>query len=56
MLTLHQAYEVRQAVLEYRKATFRFKEAKVGDVFYRFIEDSKMDCFRRLTTQDAHKR
>lgn len=46
MLPLHQAYEVRQAVLEYIKATFRFKEAKVGDVFYRFIEDSKNGLFK----------
>ncbi|NBK97829.1 MAG: hypothetical protein EOM50_07385, partial [Erysipelotrichia bacterium] len=46
MLPLHQAYEVRQAVLEYIKATFRFKEAKVGDAFYRFIEDSKNGLFK----------
>lgn len=46
MLPLHQAYEVRQAVLEYIKATFRFKEAKVGDAFYRFIEDPKNGLFK----------
>lgn len=46
MLPLHQAYEVRQAVLEYIKATFRFRDAKVGDAFYRFIEDSKNGLFK----------
>ena len=46
MLPLHQAYEVRQAVLEYIKATFRFKEVKVGDAFYRFIEDTKNGLFK----------
>ncbi len=46
MLPLHQAYEVRQAVLEYIKATFRFREAKVGDAFYRFIEDKKNGLFK----------
>lgn len=39
MLPLQQAREVRASVLEYIKATFRFKEKDVGDAFYRFIED-----------------
>ena len=46
MIPLHQAYEVRQAVLEYIKATFRFKEQKANDAFYRFIEDKKDGLFK----------
>ena len=46
MLPLHQAYEVRTAVLEYIKATFHFKDAEVGNAFYRFIEDEKNGLFK----------
>ena len=38
MLPLQQAREVRDSVIEYIKATFRFKEKDVSDAFYRFIE------------------
>ena len=46
MLPLHQAYEVREAVLEYLRATFRFKDAEVGRAFNRFIEDEHDGLFR----------
>ena len=39
MLPLQQAREVRDSIIEYIKATFRFKEKDVSDAFYRFIED-----------------
>ena len=40
MLPLQQAREVRDSVIEYIKATFRFKEEKVSDAFYAFLEDT----------------
>ena len=46
MLPLQQAYEVKQSVLEYIKATFRFKEQEVYDAFYSFIEDEKDGLFK----------
>jgi DEAD/DEAH box helicase domain-containing protein len=46
MLPLHQAYEVRTAVLEYIKATFRFKDAEVGKAFYQFIENPTDGLFK----------
>ena len=38
MLPLQQAREVRDSIIEYIKATFKFKEKDVSDAFYRFIE------------------
>ena len=46
MLPLQQAREVRDSVIEYIKATFRFKEKDVSDAFYRFIEDKKNRLFK----------
>ena len=46
MLPLQQAREVRDSVIEYIKATFRFKEKGVSDAFYRFIEDKKNGLFK----------
>ena len=46
MLPLQQAYEVKTSVLEYIKATFRFKEAEVHNAFYRFIEDKDNGMFK----------
>ena len=46
MLPLQQAREVRDSVLEYVKATFRFKEKDVDDAFKRFIEDKKDGLFK----------
>ena len=46
MLPLQQAREVRDSVMEYIKATFRFKEKDVSDAFYRFIEDKKNGLFK----------
>lgn len=46
MLPLQQAREVRDSVIEYIKATFRFKEKSVGDAFYRFIEDKANGLFK----------
>jgi|GEM_PF-1670507 len=39
MLPLKQAFEVRSALEEYLKATFAFKDRRVHDAFYRFIND-----------------
>ena len=41
MLPLQQAQEVRTSILEYIKATYRFKDKDVSDAFYSFIEDSR---------------
>ena len=46
MLPLQQAREVRDSVIEYIKATFRFKEKDVSDTFYRFIEDKQNGLFK----------
>ena len=46
MLPLQQAREVRDSVIEYIKATFRFREKDVSDAFYRFIEDKKNGLFK----------
>lgn len=46
MLPLQQAYEVRESVMEYLKATFRFKERDVHEEFYRFLEDEKDGLFK----------
>lgn len=41
MLPLQQAREVRDSVIEYIKATFKFKEKDVSDAFYRFIKTAR---------------
>lgn len=41
MLPLQQAYEVRESIFEYIRATYRFKDRDVSDAFYKFIEDPK---------------
>ena len=46
MLPLQQAREVRDSIIEYIKATFKFKEKDVSDAFYRFIEDKEDGLFR----------
>lgn len=46
MYPLHQAYEVRSAVLEYIKATFRFREKELNDKFHAFVADPKTGLFR----------
>lgn len=46
MLPLQQAREVRDSVIEYIKATYRFKEKDVSDAFYRFIEDKNDGLFK----------
>jgi len=46
MLPLQQAYEVKQSIIEYLKATFSFKEKIVSDAFYNFIEDPKEGIFK----------
>ena len=46
MLPLQQAREVRNSVIEYIKATFKFKEKDVSDAFYRFIEDKEDGLFK----------
>lgn len=46
MLPLQQAREVRDSIIEYIKATFRFKEKDVSDAFYRFIEDKNDGLFK----------
>lgn len=46
MLPLQQAYEVKQSIIEYLKATFSFKEKVVSDAFYNFIEEPKEGIFK----------
>lgn len=46
MLPLQQAREVRDSIIEYIKATFKFKEKDVSDAFYRFIEDKEDGLFK----------
>lgn len=46
MLPLQQAFEVKQSIIEYLKATFWFKEKTVYDSFYRFIEDPQEGIFK----------
>ncbi|WP_418639544.1 DEAD/DEAH box helicase [Winogradskyella sp.] len=46
MLPLQQAYEVKQSIIEYLKATFSFKEKVVSDAFYDFIEEPKEGIFK----------
>lgn len=41
MLPLQQAYETKEAILEYLKATFSFKDKEVGNAFYKFIENEE---------------
>lgn len=41
MLPLQQAREVRDSVIGYTKAPFKFKEKDVSDAFYRFIETAR---------------
>ena len=46
MLPLQQAREVRDSIIEYIKATFKFKEKDVSDAFYRFIENKDDGLFK----------
>ena len=46
MLPLQQAYEVKQSIIEYLKATFDFKEKAVSKAFYDFIESPKDGIFK----------
>ena len=46
MLPLQQAREVRDSIIEYIKATFKFKEKDVSDAFYHFIEDKEDGLFK----------
>lgn len=46
MLPLQQAYEVKQSIIEYLKATFSFKEKEVSEAFYDFIEHPKEGIFK----------
>ena len=46
MLPLQQAYEVKESVLAYIEATFRFKEEKVHDAFYQLIRDPENGLFK----------
>jgi len=41
MLPLQQAYETREAIIEYLRATFNFKEKDVNDAFYKFIQNEE---------------
>ena len=41
MLPLQQAYEAKDAIIEYLKATFNFKDKEVNDAFYAFIQNDK---------------
>ena len=46
MFPLQQAIEVRRSIIEYVKATYAFKDSKVQDAFYRFIENEKTGLFK----------
>jgi len=46
MLPLQQAFEVKQSILEYIKATFSFKERETSDSFYGFIQDEDHGMFK----------
>ena len=46
MLPLQQAFEVKQSILEYIKATFSFKERETSDSFYGFIQDVEHGMFK----------
>lgn len=46
MLPLQQAREVRDSIIEYIKATFKFKEKDVSNAFYRFIQDKNDGLFK----------
>lgn len=46
MLPLQQAYEVREAVLAYIKATFRFKGPQLRAAFNSFISDKRDGLFK----------
>ncbi len=37
MIQLHQAYEVKHSILEYLKATFNFKDKRVNEAVFNFI-------------------
>lgn len=41
MLPLQQAYEAKDAIIEYLKATFNFKDKEVNDAFYAFIQNDE---------------
>lgn len=47
MLPLQQAYEVKQSLLEYLKATFSFKHRAVHQAFYKFINHPEEGIFKR---------
>lgn len=46
MLPLQQAYEVKHSILEYLKATFSFKDRRVHESFYHFINDQEEGIFK----------
>ena len=46
MLPLQQAYEVKHSIIEYLKATFRFKEKAVQKAFNGFINDEEEGVFK----------
>lgn len=46
MLPLHQAIELRVALIEYLKATFSFRERTMHKAFYEFIEHPETGLFK----------
>lgn len=54
MLPLQQAYEVKQSIIEYLKATFKFKEQKVHESFFNFFEDPSEGIFRDHTCLSSY--
>jgi len=46
MLVIQQAYEVKASILEYLKATFSFRDTKVGEAFYNFLENPVKGIFK----------
>jgi len=46
MLSLQQAYEVKESILAYLKATFTFQDKKVHKAFYDFVNDPRTGIFK----------
>lgn len=46
MLPLQQALEVKESVINFIKASYNFKDARLNEAFYRFINDPRQGLFK----------
>ena len=46
MLPLHQAYEIKESIISYLRATFSFNDELVEDAFDQFIQDPSRGMFK----------